>query len=100
MAKWIAIFDPGSDELRFVQNRGLTGRAVTDVLQRERCSDVIFASIGSEALAHLKAAGIRGWYGPEGEAPNELLRLLKDGQLQPAEAATHDAPRRHRKHHR
>ncbi|MGD8863481.1 MAG: NifB/NifX family molybdenum-iron cluster-binding protein [Myxococcales bacterium] len=100
MAKWIAIFDPDSEELRFLQNRGLNGRAVTEVLEREGCSDVIFASIGSQALDHLKAARIRGWYGPKDQSPAELLRLLKDDQLQLAEASTHDAPRRHRRHDR
>lgn len=96
VAKWVLVYDTDSGEMVFVQNQGLTGRAVVDTLVQCGCADVIFSSIGDGAFAHLEEAGIRGWYGPQNKPPAELAELLQHGKLRRAESASHTAPQRRR----
>jgi predicted Fe-Mo cluster-binding NifX family protein len=97
MAKWILVYGPDPEEVVFVRNEDLTGQGVVQTLQRRGCTDAIFSTIGDRALAHLEAAGIRGWYGDPDRTPAQLARELAKGQLQRATSGTHAAPRRHRR---
>jgi predicted Fe-Mo cluster-binding NifX family protein len=80
-AKWLAIIDTGSKEPRFVQNTGLNGRSVVNLLIANDCTDVVFNEIGPGALRHLQAADIRGWLGSKDTPVPQLLEMLRQGKL-------------------
>ena len=88
MAGWVLIYDTETQQKIFERNRLLYGRGVVEILQRHRCTDAIFSSIGRGALEGLEAGGIRGWYGPEGVAAPELIKQLQEGKLTRAEEAS------------
>ena len=72
----------------FVQNTGLNGRAVVDILAANGCTDVVFSAIGAGALRHLQAANIRGWIA-DGDGPvPDLLESLRCGELARAHTPT------------
>ncbi len=80
-AKWVMITDLQGGGAAFVQNTGLNGRAVVDILAANGCTDVVFSGIGAGALRHLEAAKIRGWMAG-GDAPvPELLESFRRGEL-------------------
>jgi predicted Fe-Mo cluster-binding NifX family protein len=86
-AKWVLIFDRETGHYAFEQNTGLNGRAVVEIMARHGCSDAVFTQIGSGALQHLHAAGIRGWIGPAYLPVPELLKRLDCGELVQVEMA-------------
>ncbi len=81
LAGWVLICDTDGEERVLERNRLLYGMGVVGILERHRCTDAIFSNIGQGALEALKAAGIRGWYGPEGVPPAKLVERLKRGEL-------------------
>jgi len=84
-AKWISLL--GSDgKIKFLENTGLNGRFVVDVLVANGCTDVVFGEIGFGALRHLQAAGIHGWFGPLDKPVPELLEMLRQQKLERATA--------------
>jgi predicted Fe-Mo cluster-binding NifX family protein len=88
MAGWVLIYDTETQQKIFERNRLLYGRGVVEILQRHRCTDAIFSSIGRGALEGLEAGGIRGWYAPEGVPVPELVKQLQEGKLTRAEEAS------------
>jgi predicted Fe-Mo cluster-binding NifX family protein len=90
LAGWVLICDTDRGEPMFERNPLLYGMGVIDILERHRCTDVIFSSIGRGALEALKAAGIRGWCGPEGVPAARLIERLKRGELEKASENARD----------
>jgi predicted Fe-Mo cluster-binding NifX family protein len=87
-AKWVMITDEDGGVATFVQNTGLDGRAVVDILAANGCTDVVFSGIGAGALRHLQAANIRGWIAG-GDVPVPiLLESFRRGELARAQAPT------------
>ena len=80
-AKWLTIIESGTGKSRFVQNAGLNGRSVVDLLVASGCTDVVFNEIGPGALQHLQAANICGWFGPADLPVPQLLELFRAGKL-------------------
>lgn len=99
-AKWVMIVDLEGGVPTFVQNTGLNGRAVAEILAAHGCTDVVFSGIGAGALRHLQAANIRGWIA-SGDVPvTDLIERLRQGELQRAQApsggqAEHDCGKHH-----
>ncbi len=86
-AKWVMIRDD-SGKVTFVQNTGLSGGAVVNILQHHGCTEAVFAEIGPGAFRHLQQAGIRGWLGPANVPIAELLARLSRGELPAAKGPT------------
>jgi predicted Fe-Mo cluster-binding NifX family protein len=84
LAGWVLICDTDWAEPIIERNPLLYAMGVIDILARHRCTDAIFSSIGRGALEALKAAGIRGWCGPEGVPAARLIERLKRGELEKA----------------
>ncbi len=80
-AKWLMVVESGTGKSRFVQNAGLNGRSVVDLLVANGCTDVVFNEIGPGALQHLQAANICGWFGPADMPVPQLLELFRAGKL-------------------
>jgi predicted Fe-Mo cluster-binding NifX family protein len=95
MAKWLLIYESDT-AFEFVRNEELSGRGVVEVLQQRGCSDAVFSNIGQGALEHLKAAGIRGWYGAPDVPVRELIERLERGELRGAVEATEEGRQEHR----
>ena len=72
-AKWLMVKDRESGASEFVQNTGLNGRAVVNILVAHGCTDVVFSEIGPGALARLQAESIRGWFAPSDVPVPELV---------------------------
>lgn len=87
-AKWVMVTDRDGADPIFIQNTGLNGRAVVDILAAQGCTDVVFAGIGAGALLHLQAANIRGWIGGSQVPVPDLLEKFRQGKLPPALAST------------
>jgi len=93
-AKWVMITHQDGGVPSFIQNTGLNGRAVVDILAANGCTDVVFSQIGPGALQHLEAANIRGWVA-NGDVPvPELLESFRRGELLKADTST-DAQQSH-----
>jgi predicted Fe-Mo cluster-binding NifX family protein len=80
-AKWLMVVETGTGKSKFVQNAGLNGRSVVDLLVSNRCTDVVFNEIGPGALRHLQSANICGWFGPADMPAPQLLELFRAGKL-------------------
>jgi predicted Fe-Mo cluster-binding NifX family protein len=93
-AKWVTIVDQDGGAPTFVQNIGLNGRAVVEILAAHGCTDVVFSGIGAGALRHLQAANIRGWIGSGEVAVPDLLEKLRRRELPEALAST-EGPAEH-----
>ena len=78
---WVLICRADGQEPIIERNPLLYGKGVIDILARYRCTDVIFSTIGPGGLQALKAAGIRGWCGPESVPATKLSERLKLGGL-------------------
>lgn len=87
-AKWVMIVDQDGGVPTFVQNIGLNGHAVVDILAAHGCTDVVFSEIGAGALRHLQAANIRGWFGSVELPVPDLLQKLRRRELPEALALT------------
>ncbi|MGB7556768.1 MAG: NifB/NifX family molybdenum-iron cluster-binding protein [Candidatus Korobacteraceae bacterium] len=85
-AKWAMITDLDGGVATFVQNTGLNGRAVVDILAANGCTDVVFSGIGAGALRHLQAANIRGWIAGGDVTVPDLLDSFRRGELLRAHA--------------
>ncbi len=85
-AKWVMISDADAGASKFVQNRGLNGQWVIDMLAAHGCGDVVFTEIGPGALRRLDAEGIRGWFAPADIAVKEAAEMLAQGTLKRATA--------------
>ena len=94
-AKWLLIYESDT-AFDFVRNEELSGRGVVEVFQQRGCSDAVFSNIGQGALEHLKAAGIRAWYGPPDVPVRELVERLQRGELKRAVEATEEGHQEHR----
>jgi predicted Fe-Mo cluster-binding NifX family protein len=81
LAGWVLICDTDGEEQILERNRLLYAMGVVGILERHRCTDAIFSNIGQGALEALQAAGIHGWYGPEGVPAPELVKRLGGGKL-------------------
>jgi predicted Fe-Mo cluster-binding NifX family protein len=91
IATWMLIYDTRTDQKTFERNRLLMGKGVVEVFAHHNCKDAVFSNIGPGALEILRAAGIRGWYGPSDVPAAQLVDRLKQGILEPAsEAKSHD----------
>jgi predicted Fe-Mo cluster-binding NifX family protein len=93
-AKWLLILDTGSNVPESIQNTGLTGRAVVDLLKSNHCEDVVFNGIGPGALKQLKEAQIGGWFAPLGVPVVQLMKMFSSGQLHLARKPTPGRGRR------
>ncbi len=82
-AKWVMIQEPGAAP-RFVQNAGLNGQAVVDILVANACTAVVFTEIGPGALHHLRTHNIRGWFAPANLSATEAAAMFVRGALKPA----------------
>jgi len=82
------IADQDGGVLSFVQNTGLNGRAVVDILAANGCTDVVFSGIGAGALRHLQAAKIRGWIAGGDVPVPDLRERFRRGELARAHAPT------------
>ncbi len=80
-AKWLMLVKSATGKSAFVQNAGLNGRSVVDLLVANGCTDVVFNEIGPGALQHLQAANIRGWFGPADTPVPQLLAMFRQGGL-------------------
>ena len=87
MARWLLIYDAENDQRNFERNMLLMGKGVMDIFVQHRCTDAIFSRIGPGALEILRAAGIRGWYGPADVPASQLIDRLKQGELELANEA-------------
>lgn len=99
-AKWVTITDQDGGVSTFVQNTGLSGRAVAEILAANGCTDVVFSGIGAGALQHLQANNIRGWIASGDARVPELLERFRRRELQRAHApsegqAEHDCGKHH-----
>ena len=83
-AKWLMTVQSGTGKSTFVQNAGLNGRSVVDLLVANGCTDVVFSEIGPGALQHLQAANICGWFGPADTPVPQLLEMFRQGELERA----------------
>jgi len=83
-AKWVAVVDLEKDTCEFIQNTGLNGKAVVEILEKHGCEDVIFTGIGEGALRHLKDAHIYGWSAPADVPLTELRQMYVRGELRHA----------------
>jgi predicted Fe-Mo cluster-binding NifX family protein len=88
MAKWVMILDKDSGKISFIQNTGLTGRAVLEILIREGCDDVVFRNIGPGAFKQMQTVNIAGWHAIEDKAVLELAEDLFVGRLRLARKPT------------
>ena len=88
-AKWILVRNPEEGTSQFVQNTGLNGRSVVEMLVSEGCTDVITSEIGAGAVGHLQGAGVRGWLGAVGIPAPRLIEMLEAGELSRILATTH-----------
>ena len=94
-AKRLLIYESDT-AFEFVRNEELSGRRVVEIFQQRGCSDAVFSNIGQGTLEHLKAAGIRCWYGPRGVPVRELIERLQRGELRRAVEATKEGRQKHR----
>ena len=86
-AKWVMITDRDGGIPTFVQNTGLNGRAVVEILAANGCTDVVSSQIGSGALRHLETRNIRGWIANADVPVPELLQQYRRRELLPAHAS-------------
>jgi predicted Fe-Mo cluster-binding NifX family protein len=80
-AKWLMVLNRESQQIHFVQNTGLNGRSVVELLQQQGCDEVVFSNIGEGALRQLKQSRIAGWYAPADLPVPRVLEMLSAGQL-------------------
>jgi predicted Fe-Mo cluster-binding NifX family protein len=66
----------------FTDARGGVGPRAVQVLADHRVDTLITGQMGANALAAVKAAGIRVFACPEGETVSSALQLFQSGQLQ------------------
>lgn len=86
-AKWLGIYDAATGTMHFERNTGLYGGFVADALARAGCTHAVFAHIGGPALEHLRAHGIRAFWGEPGQPATELVARLERGELRAAESS-------------
>lgn len=86
-AKWLMVVDD-EQQTHFIQNTGLDGRSVVQLLRDQGCDEVVFSNIGEGALRQLMQSGISGWYAPDDVPVPRLLEMLSVGQLRLARKAS------------
>lgn len=98
-AKWVMVHDTEEKSSRFVQNHGLNGRSVVQLLLQEGCSEVICSEIGDGAVRNLENAGIRGWLAPAETPAPRALQMHAEGALQPIHSTKTSGEHRGCGHH-
>jgi predicted Fe-Mo cluster-binding NifX family protein len=80
-AEWIMLAGDESGDVAFLPNDAANGKGAAGTIVAHQCTDAIFTGIGAGAVAHLEAAGIRGWAAPRGISGAEALALFRTGAL-------------------
>jgi predicted Fe-Mo cluster-binding NifX family protein len=86
-APFFLLLDPDGTVLTPVENpymdtRGGVGPRAVQILADHHVETLITGQMGANALAAVKAAGIRVYACPEGESVSGALQLFRSGELQ------------------
>jgi predicted Fe-Mo cluster-binding NifX family protein len=85
-AEWAMVADTQCHSVTFLKNDAARCKAAVELIADLNCTDAIFTEIGNGALAHLRAATIRGWLAPPNITGRQALEMFEHLRLLSAEA--------------